>query len=469
MGSPFHITKRNCLNWLYLVVCLVIIQVSCKKDNNKTPDYPAGSNENINSWILDSLKRYYYWNESLPAKPNLNIAPKEFFSSVRNSSDRFSYMILPNDPASYTPNSKGKYGFDYSAIKELGTGEVIGIVTLVFDDSPASRNGLKRGDYIRKINGKQLTEANAVALQTELLSADNVTLGLAEQAGSSWSDTRSVEVHTGVIPDQRVISHIIESGGKKIGYLSFHSFNPGLASSLKNVFANFKSNGISDLVLDLRYNSGGQVSEAAGLCAMIAPGISFNSQFITYKGNKNGGVRNETLGSTATFDRTVNFNSLLESNIGLSRIYILGTGATASASEVMINNLKPYMQVTLIGAKTIGKDEASFLISDMRNPRQVQWEMHPIIYKLFNASGNGNYSAGINPDIPVNELASLPLLPFGEANDPLVKAAIASITAKAKSSVSSLKTLSSGSLNGRLSLTNTRVLAAENSMVITHR
>lgn len=469
MGSLFHVAKRNCPSWMCLVVCLVIIQFSCKKDNKNTPDYPAGSNENINTWILDSLKRYYYWNESLPTKPNINIAPKEFFNSVRNGSDRFSYMILPNDPTSYLPSSKGKYGFDYSAIKELGTGEVIGIVTLVFNDSPASRNGLKRGDYIRKINGKQLTESNAVALQTELLSADNVTLGLAEQAGSSWSDTRSVDVGTGVTLDQRVISHIIESGGKKIGYLSFHSFNPGLASSLLNVFANFKSNGISDLVLDLRYNSGGQVAEAAGLCAMIAPRISFNSQFITYKGNKNGGVRNETLGSTATFDKTVNFNSLLESNLGLSRVYILSTGATASAAEVMINNLKPYMQVTLIGEKTVGKDEASFLISDMRNPRQVNWEMHPIIYKLFNASGNGNYSAGINPDIQVNEFASLPLLPFGEANDPLVKAAIANITGKVQSSLSNLKSSSSASMNARISLTNTRVLAAENSTVITHR
>ncbi|TBO44404.1 S41 family peptidase [Pedobacter kyonggii] len=469
MGRKLHIAKRSCLNWMCLVLCLAITQVSCKKDKNNKPDYPIGTNENINTWILDSLKRYYYWNESLPAMPNFSIAPKDFLNAVRNGSDRFSYMILPNDPTSYTPNAKGKYGFDYSAIKELNTGEVIGIVTLVFSDSPASRNGLKRGDYIRKINGKQLTETNAAALQTELLSADNVTLGLAEQVGNSWSDTRSVEVGIGVILDQRETSRIIESEGKKIGYLSFHSFNPGLASSLKNVFANFKSNGISDLVLDLRYNSGGQVSEAAGLCAMIAPGISFASQFITYKGNKNGGVRNETLGSTATFDRTVNFNSLLESNLGLSRVYILGTGATASAAEVMINNLKPYMQVTLIGDKTIGKDEASFLISDMRTPKQVLWEMHPIIYKLFNASGNGNYSAGIIPDIPVNEFASLPLLPFGEANDPLVKAAITSITGKVKSSVSSLKTAGPGSLTAGILLTNTHMLSAQKSMVITHR
>lgn len=459
-----HASLRYCYVWYLLLLPFC----SCRKNDPK-PNYPAGTNENINTWILDSLKRYYYWNESLPSRPNIGTAPKDFFMSLRNPADRFSYLILPNDPSSYLPSSKGKYGFDYSSIKETSTGQVIGIVKLVLDDSPASRNGLKRGDYIRSINGKQLTENNAATLQAELLSGNQVSLGLAELSGSSWSESRLVDLHTGVILDQREISRIIEIDGKKIGYLSFHTFNPGLANSLKSVFTDFKSSSIADLVLDLRYNSGGQVAEAAGLCTMIAAGISYNSPFIIYKGNKNGGIRTESLGTAATFDHTLDFNSLLQSNLGLHRIYILSTGSTASAAEVMINNLRPYMQVIVIGEKTIGKDEASFLISDLRNPKLVDWEMHPIIYKLFNASGDGNYSSGITPDILVNELASLPLLPFGESNDPLLKAALSNISGKAKAKVSAFEPSASPALKATSSLTDTRVLDAQKSIVLTHR
>ncbi|MCO5937029.1 S41 family peptidase [Mucilaginibacter sp. RB4R14] len=465
MQFPLLAQKRF---FLYLVLFIPLIQSACKKDTNNRPDYPAGSNENANTWILDSLKRYYYWNAAIPSNPDISVKPQNFFASLRNPADRFSYMVIPNDPSTYSPSNKS-FGFDYSTVQEQSTGKVIGIVKLVLHESPASRAGLKRGDYIRKINGQQLTKANAVTLQQEILKSTHFSLGLAELTGSAWTDTRSVEVSAGVILDQRENSKIIETQGKKIGYLYFHDFSPGLASSLKTTFASFKSAGITELILDLRYNSGGQVAEAAGLSAMIAAGINYDIPFITYKGNRNGGARTESIGSAATFDGTVNFNALLQNNLALTRICILGTAATASASEVMINNLKPYMQVVLIGEKTRGKDEASFAIFDARNPKQVLWEMHPIIYKLFNTAGKGGYSAGISPDIIVNEMDVLPLLPFGDENDPLVKAAIARITAIARVAVSGLPSVKTGAMFFRTVLTDTRKLAAENSIVITHR
>ncbi len=465
MQFPLLAQKRF---FLYLVLFIPLIQSACKKDTNNRPDYPAGSNENANTWILDSLKRYYYWNEAIPSNPDISVKPQNFFASLRNPADRFSYMVISNDPSTYSPSNKS-FGFDYSTVQEQSTGKVIGIVKLVLNESPASRAGLKRGDYIRKINGQQLTGVNAVALQQEILKSTHFSLGLAELTGSTWTDTRSVEVSSGVILDQRENSKIIETQGKKIGYLYFHDFSPGLASSLKTTFASFKSAEITELILDLRYNSGGQVAEAAGLSAMIAPGINYDIPFITYKGNRNGGARTESIGSAATFDGTVNFNTLLQNNLALTRICILGTAATASASEVMINNLKPYMQVVLIGEKTRGKDEASFAIFDARNPKQVQWEMHPIIYKLFNTAGKGGYSAGISPDIIVNEMDVLPLLPFGDENDPLVKAAIARITAIARVAASGLPKVKTGAMLFRTVLADTRKLAAENSIVITHR
>jgi carboxyl-terminal processing protease len=122
----------------------------------------------------------------------------------------------------------------------------------------------------------------------------------------------------------------------------------------------------------------------------------------------------------------------------------------------------------LIGEKTIGKDEASFTITDARIPKQVKWEMHPIVYKLFNAAGSGNYSAGINPDISVNEFASLPLLPFGDVADPLVRASIARITGKGITSASG-KASTASNLYRVAVITDSHVFEAQNSVVITHR
>lgn len=453
---------------LYAILLCVALLFACKKDKSK-PDYPVGSNENINSWILDSLQRYYYWNDQLPVSPNLSQSPISFFGSVRNASDRFSYLTLPND-ATTAPASNKNFGFDYATISDQNSDKVVGLIKLVLKDSPASRAGLKRGDYISKINAKTITAANAQALQQEILSGDRFNLTLTEQNNGLWTDTRTIDLAKGVILDQRETSKVIASDGKKIGYIYFTDFNTGLASSLTAVFSNFKSQVINDLVLDLRYNSGGQVSEAAAICAMIAQNVTYDKPFITYKGNKNGGTKTESIGSAATFDRTVNFNALLQQNLGLSRVYILSTAATASASEVMINNLKPFIQVIQIGEKTRGKDEASFKIFDARIPKLVNWEMHPIVYKLFNANGNGSYSAGINPDIAINELTVLPLLPFGDTADPLLKAAIAKATGKSLTAVISPKPLlNNANFKAGTVLMDSRANAAYNSMVITHR
>jgi len=450
LNSHFH-------KFTALILLLLIVQ-SCKKNSAK-PDYPAGTNENINTWILDSLQRYYYWNESLPGKPDLTPDPKTFLNAVRNTADRFSYVILPSDPSTGTASTRSKYGFDYTTFREESGVNIIGVIKQVLKDSPASRAGLKRGDYIYQINGKQLNSANAAVLQEEVISANKVLLGM---------DAGSVEINAGATFEQPSISKILQTGSVKTGYLYINDFNTGLASSLSDTFSNFKNAGVAELILDLRYNSGGQVAEAAGLCAMIGPGLTYGTPFITYKGNKNGGVKSESLGTAATFDRSLNFNTLLQSNLGLSRIFILGTGATASAAEVIINNLKPYMQVVLIGEKTRGKDEASFTIVDARIPKQVEWELHPIVYKLFNAAGSGDYSAGITPDITTDELSSLPLLALGDAGDPLIQAAIGRITGNGITASANSKIRTNNLKAGKV-LTDTRTLDAANSLVFTHR
>lgn len=462
----FRLSKRQLPN---LLLCFsIFVQLSCKKENDKIV-YPPGSNEAVNTWIADSLKRYYYWADQLPAHTDISKPPSVYFNALKNAADPFSYIILPGDPATGIASNKGKFGFDYTTITEQRTGLVLGVIKLVLNDSPASRNGLVRGDYISKINGKQLTRDNAKDLQNELLSGNSATLSIAHISGDRLIEDRDVEILSGTTFEQPAISKVLSTGNKKIGYLYINDFNPGLAASLYSVFAGFKSSVVSDLILDLRYNSGGQVAEAAGLAAMIVNSVNYSTPFIIYQGNKNGGRRTESLGNAATYDSTVNFDLALQYNLGLKQIYILGTGATASASEVMINNLKPYMRVTLIGEATRGKDAASFKIFDMRAPKQVEWEMHPIVYKLFNAAGNGNYSKGISPDIPINELETLPLLPLGSEEDPLIATAMTSIKGD-HAQISTLVAQTAKMMKGALTvLADSKIFVSSSSVVFTHR
>lgn len=444
---------------------LLLLLLSCRKEKT---DYAQGTNENINTWISDSLKRYYYWNESLPSHPDIRKPPKAFFSAEKNAADRFSFIILPSDPSTFDYSVRELYGFDYAVVKETSSDEVAGVVKFVLRDSPASRAGLKRGDYIGIINGRRFTETNANDLLNSILAGSQLKLTMSVLNSHHFSDTYEIELDKGVTFEQPSLTRIFDIGGKKIAYLYISDFNTGLAASLYNVFAGFKSEGVTELILDLRYNSGGQVAEAAALCAMIAPSVSYSSPFIIYKGNKNGGTRTESIGSAATFDGTADFNTLIQNNLRLNRIFILSTGTTASASEVMINNLKPFMKVFLVGEPTRGKDEASFRIYDARVPREVDWEMHPIIYKLFNSEGNGGYSSGIVPDIAVRELDFLPLLELGGREDPLIKTALKTIAGEGFSSV--LKNYKiKGSDNQLLILSDSREASIRRSVVTTHR
>lgn len=103
---------------------------------------------------------------------------------------------------------------------------------------------------------------------------------------------------------------------------------------------------------------------------------------------------------------------------------MLTTASTASAAELLINNLRPYLNVVQIGAKTMGKDMASFAIADFRTPKPINMVLHPLVFKLYNARDIGDYGSGLTPDYPVDEFTVLPLVPFGDPSDPMLKKAL---------------------------------------------
>ncbi|MDH5033907.1 S41 family peptidase [Chryseobacterium cucumeris] len=414
---------KNFLKLQYIAIAVFLI--SCTNNNDESaPVFPEGSTEFVNLWVQDSMKRYYYWADEMPAKPDYQLPVKDFFKSLLSPKDRFSFMVNTEDSSSYPRSIRNMYGFDYTIV-QLANNEVVTVVKLVLQNSPAFNAGLERGMIITKVNGKVMTAANAEAMASSIKDQTVVELTVGKWQNGSVTDEKNITVYYGFSFEQPVLSKVFEKNGKKIGYMYIYDFPDGMTQTLYQKFGELKAAGVKELILDLRYNYGGSVSSAAALCSLIPSGLSSGSPFIIFKGNKNGGEVKRTFAQQIAYDpKALDFTTLRANALGLQKVFILTSNSTASAAEIVVNNLKPYMQVIQIGDTTLGKDMAGFVVEDKRKPRKISWQIHPVIYKVFNASGAGEYSSGISPQSNVNEFAGLPLLPLGDPNETLISSAL---------------------------------------------
>ncbi len=405
---------------------LALCAVSCQNDDAPAI-YEQGSNEDTNQWIYQQMKRYYYWNEGIGGQGDLSAEPKRYFAGLLNAADRFSYAYTSSIQETLPKSVAGKYGFDVSFVTYQE--QVFGVILYVLSGSPAERSGLKRGQLITAIGGKPLYYENYEKLYDSLLESEAVILQLTDfSEEEGFSNMRQVTVSQGFTLLQPVYNKVIQQQSRQIGYIAIPHFDVGLAQSLLNVFQGFKNQSVTDVIVDLRYNGGGDISSAAALSILLAPGIQSTNQFIKFKGNRNGGEVNQSFKEALEMNEAnVSFDALRNANPLVQKVYILCGSHTASASEIIINNLKPFMEVITIGERTVGKDVASFAITDDRITGQPGWVLYPAIYKIFNALGEGSYSEGILPSSEVDELQKLQIYPLGDIREVLLNQALVSI------------------------------------------
>jgi C-terminal processing protease CtpA/Prc len=401
------------------ISALLLGFTACRKDDpvSPTPTGPVTQRE-INTWMLDSMRYFYLWNANLPSTADTSLSASDFFASLKNTGDRFSYLYKLSDRSTYPKYMLYQYGIIFSISTYLDV--PTGVIELVTPGSVADNSGLKRGAYFTAINGTTITATNGAALTTTMLAATSATLTTANG---------DVTLPAQNLPEDPIYKQSITTvNGKVTGYLFYNYFNDGFSNDLLQAFQSFKAAGVSELVLDLRYNPGGSVAAAAMLNAMIAPNITEETVFAKYTGNSRLGTRSISYKSALSVPETgkaVAFASL--PRLSLSRVFILSGNATASAAELTINSLKPYTQVIQIGETTYGKDKAAVIISDTRSPQRVPWTLMPITYNLLNANGTGGYTQGITPDYVIDELSE-PLTPLGDNTDPLIAKAFAIIS-----------------------------------------
>jgi carboxyl-terminal processing protease len=281
-----------------------------------------------------------------------------------------------------------------------------------------------------KVNGTQLTADNYASL---LNSSETVvfTLGTLTN-GAIVAGTTSVTVTKAVVNEDPVVfSSVIRKPayGKTIGYLVYTQFVPGSTADdnkydneLRQVFADFKSKGINELVLDLRFNSGGYISSAETLASLIGRNIS--SSKIFYKEQWND--KYNAYWKKANGTNALNYNFLNEpNNVGssLSRVFVLTSTGTASASELVINGLRPYMDVLTVGEHTAGKNLFGSLFSD--DQKRWNWGIYMMLGQTANANDQSDYGTvnGISPDYLVED-SRVPYKQFGYENETLLSKAL---------------------------------------------
>lgn len=352
-----------------------------------------------NEYVYSTMQEWYYWYEQIPEITPANYSsPDALLQAIRyNTFDStFSYITTQEAEQAFLNNSD-YVGFGFSTIIRNGNQLFL---REVFPGSPADDSGMARGDEILAIDGVAVASLiNAGTLQEAYGASEaGVTVEFELEKPDSTTSVVSVTKDTVEIP---VVLNpaIFDINGTATGYVYFRSFNNAAYEALDGVFADFKANGVTQLVLDLRYNGGGLLAVAEYLGSLIRAEANPGADFATMNFNDKKQANNIVLTLT---DET---NSL-----AVSDIVIITTGSSASASELMINALQPYANVATVGATTFGKPvgQSGFNFCDK--------VLRAVTFEVLNSNGVGGYFNGIPPTCAANDELAEPLGSFNEAS-----------------------------------------------------
>lgn len=451
---------------LTIGILLFLLVLSCKKSDNSlvippTVDAEPNAGVDVQDFMWKVMNYWYFWQEDVPdlADDRFPISeqgtidytaflkseadPADFFTNkLRFSEDRFSffrddYTTLTNSLAGISKSN----GLEFGLISFTGSEEVFGVVRYIISGSDAATKDIGRGEIFTHVDGQQLTNNNF----RDLLFGDvtTYTLGMSDFIDGEFSLNGKEVILTkeeGLAENPIFLDKIFEFDGKKIGYLVYNGFINEYDEQLNEVFARFKSGGVDDLVLDMRYNPGGDVNTSALLSSMIY-GTNTNDLYIKARYNdKYQAILEKNNIDVRRFFRDKTPKGAGVNTLNLSKVYILTTKGSASATELVINGLEPYLDVIQIGDVTRGKNEFSSTFVDDRANRYVynperknqikngnSWAIQPLIGRNENADGFYDYTSGILPDIELKEdLTNMSVL--GDQNEPLLAKAIELIT-----------------------------------------
>lgn len=414
--------------YLFFFSIVVLIGSSCKK-SNPSPTTPTDTTTNVvpatqRQLLTDSLylytKEVYLWHEVIPAYATFNprqyatgssdlVAAQNEMTAIRalqpqDKKHGYSFVTTQAGSDAIQTGADEDYGFFIKAAaldQVLPYDSVHWFVEYVYKTSPSGVAGVQRGWYISKINNSTIGYDDAsVAILNDVFfgtgTSANFTFTKPDGTTVAANLTKAAFTANSVL-----YSDVLTNGAKKVGYLVFNQFfGSGSVTELTTAFSDFASKGINELVVDLRYNHGGSTTTQDALANLIAPAGANGKTMYTYIFNdsltagkfpllkRKPGFSNVSFAPT---DNSVSYEKKGSVN-SLTRVFFIVTGETASASELLINNLRPYVDVKLIGDTTYGKPVGFFPISIFN------YAIYPISFKTVNSAGSAEYYDGFAPD-----------------------------------------------------------------------
>ncbi|MGF7028826.1 MULTISPECIES: S41 family peptidase [Sphingobacterium] len=459
-------------NFIILIIVAFFLVQSCNKKKDDIAEISFEQkrvSENLDSIFL-LAKGVYLWNDQLPSVDRFNPSrfyneglsefrcyENEIFEITQFAKDGETGKLFEQNPLDLNrPKYSGIVFREfqdkepqnaYNISNTFGLSVVVknNIFRLLYVDpnSPAGKAGLKRGTQILSINGERvLTEVSFLEQWKKSLSMSFIKLEVTEDGVKK----REVRLNAASYEINPVVKqNILRNGERKIGYFALNSFTPiqNAQKYLTPIFLSFAQEKINELIIDLRYNQGGYQVTADFIANLVAPNASngkimytehYNRQmqdgtskvlenYKLYDEYNRPVIINGKEISLYDIDYSVEANTTYfhkdEGLTDLKKVYFIVSNRTASASELLINILKPYMDVQVIGVSednlsavyTYGKPVGSFGIP------VDQFDLYLGMYELKNANRENNYFKGIKADISLNDDTDID---FGIEDDPAI-------------------------------------------------
>ncbi len=387
--------------YLWILLVAVSLLPACEDD-------PFLSDEEIvNKDLYKAMKNLYLWNDKLPEINTSSFStPYEMMEALRYKElDRWSFVMTWHEYEQYF--NEGKmigHGFMISRDENYNLR-----IAFVYPSATAHAKGVRRGWIITKVNGVVASPSNVI----QLLGASSTAVENTIEFIGNDNIYRTLTLKKEELNIDPVLhSEIMQVFDKKIGYIVFQDFIDAANIRIDSIFSFFKQENIDDLILDMRYNGGGSVDVAIHLSGWLTGNTNAEKTLIRFQHNDMNRQRDTSF--------TIPYNG---SSLDLDRIIFIGTSATASASELIINGMIPYMEVNLIGAPTNGKPVGMYVLGY----KKQDYAAFPVCFKYTNALGVGDFYDGLQPDILANDDLTRD---FGDPDEGMLKAAISYITSE---------------------------------------
>ncbi len=430
------------------ILCLLAITglliTACHPGTDPDKEEAPALTQKVNAYMLDIMEEVYLWEQYIPGDLDIRYEfdEKDFFEKLcYRTEDRWSFIT--DDVQTLLEGSQGvetTFGYSLTFGKFSNTGSMFAVIQYVYPQTPASDAGLKRGDIIVEMNGQSITEEN----YTNLYYTSSLSLTMGEyKEGYINNLPGTVSLSSRKQSLNPVVAYTLtEDRGHRIGYMCYTDFFGDSESYFLPVLQSFKEWGITDLVLDLRYNLGGYLSTAKILAGALCPASCLNGSTVLvskhwnelYQNYWTENNRNDMLFEyfPKASDQPVNLN--------LSHIYILTSYNTASASELTLCGLDPYMEVIQVGLSTRGKYTAAMVFSPEKGTGIENWGTQAIVYRYANSLGVTDFREGFAPDYEEDEVVLGENYPLGDVRERVFAKAISLITGK-KAAAAQIQTL----------------------------